>query len=712
MADTGLVDSVGLSMATLFPSLGKTAADNFGKILDILSKKTPANAATLASVVDGVKLWCITCQLPAKVTLLKEHQARLFDIIASLAVAADDTKTGDYKGDVYVASVLAESLDNAAKMDISQEMSAQFAPSAYNAAERILKSATATFEVKAPMRNDDTIGTRRGENGPTFIELMRLGGNDDLATIFTSGDNDVYFNNPEAVNNNLDLFLKPDSFMSYGFLFTSVASRYPEVLVSHVDFFIQAISSASAGPWALTVLANMAEKCATKFTNEQVNEIITKGRNVFKGEHMLARIVGRLATVPGAAETCFALLLNVLDMTTEVDGIPSIYSELSNAMVLLPSRDILLKNMDRLSAKKSYAGVLFKEIEDYANGRSLAGVTLRLDVLDAKVNALNTKVSETCTNMADVLAYVDANMADMKDFLAQVTKRLPQPKRLEVVGTLRKTLILHFECCRTGLEFPVTSHDWSKWLKMGFSLVKAGQAVIDLGMGNPLGILKKGVECVQEIYQAYKTNDDDEFNTYITNPFLLSHEQDQLLEKLRDQGFFDIFAYDAQVAGWYLVNPEKDGRAPEGEAGSVSKVWTKKGYGITEGLVAAASGALEMDLSPIADAVSSIGAGKSEEDKGVELGTVATSASSNAGSNAASSGVVGGRAAAMREQFGTEANRSANEKLGNANVTAQYQQKVDALQDRVVELEKKVAAMSTSLAEVRNRPAGCNCVIC
>lgn len=333
-------------------------------------------------------------------------------------------------------------------------------------------------------------------------------------------------------------------------------------------------------------------------------------------------------------------------------------------------------------------------------------------MLDAKVNALNTKVSETCTNMADVLAYVDANMADMKDFLAQVTKRLPQPKRLEVVGTLRKTLILHFECCRTGLEFPVTSHDWSKWLKMGFSLVKAGQAVIDLGMGNPLGILKKGVECVQEIYQAYKTNDDDEFNTYITNPFLLSHEQDQLLEKLRDQGFFDIFAYDAQVAGWYLVNPEKDGRAPEGEAGSVSKVWTKKGYGITEGLVAAASGALEMDLSPIADAVSSIGAGKSEEDKGVELGTVATSASSNAGSTAASSGVVGGRAAAMREQFGTEANRSANEKLGNANLTAQYQQKVDALQDRVVELEKKVAAMSTSLAEVRNRPAGCNCVIC
>ena len=52
---------------------------------------------------------------------------------------------------------------------------------------------------------------------------------------------------------------------------------------------------------------------------------------------------------------------------------------------------------------------------------------------------------------------------------------------------------------------------------------------------------------MQEIYSAYKERDDEEFNTYITQPFLTSAESDKLLEKLRDQHFFDKFAYNAQV---------------------------------------------------------------------------------------------------------------------------------------------------------------------
>ncbi len=44
-------------------------------------------------------------------------------------------------------------------------------------------------------------------------------------------------------------------------------------------------------------------------------------------------------------------------------------------------------------------------------------------------------------------------------------------------------------------------------------------------MGNPIGLMSTGVECVRGIYEAYKTNDDDEFNAYIKNPFLTSGEQ-------------------------------------------------------------------------------------------------------------------------------------------------------------------------------------------
>ncbi len=61
-------------------------------------------------------------------------------------------------------------------------------------------------------------------------------------------------------------------------------------------------------------------------------------------------------------------------------------------------------------------------------------------------------MAQTCSNLSDVIAYVDANMADMKDFLAEVVKKLPQPKRLQIDGTLVKSLVLVFECSRTGLE--------------------------------------------------------------------------------------------------------------------------------------------------------------------------------------------------------------------------------------------------------------------
>jgi hypothetical protein len=126
---------------------------------------------------------------------------------------------------------------------------------------------------------------------------------------------------------------------------------------------------------------------------------------------------------------------------------------------------------------------------------------------------------------------------------------------------------------------------------MGFSLAKASKAIIHIGMGNPLGLAMTGIECIQGIYEAYKTNVDDEFNTYITNPFLTSAEQDILINKLRDQNFFDKFAYDAQAPGWYLLNPEKDGKPPKGEDGEVSKVSTGNGVGMGQTLKAVLSAA-------------------------------------------------------------------------------------------------------------------------
>jgi cellulose synthase/poly-beta-1,6-N-acetylglucosamine synthase-like glycosyltransferase len=101
----------------------------------------------------------------------------------------------------------------------------------------------------------------------------------------------------------------------------------------------------------------------------------------------------------------------------------------------------------------------------------LETLTNRVDALEAKINAMNLKISETCTNMADVIAYVDANMADMKDFLAEVVKKLPNPKRLEVRGSnsvLYNLSLSLVDCWYLKEDFDLTFRMLSHWIRISY----------------------------------------------------------------------------------------------------------------------------------------------------------------------------------------------------------------------------------------------------
>lgn len=335
-------------------------------------------------------------------------------------------------------------------------------------------------------------------------------------------------------------------------------------------------------------------------------------------------------------------------------------------------------------------------------GRTNAHLSTRIDDMAETIAHLNAGCAKS-VNFDQVIAYIDANIKDVKDFLGDVAKKLPAPKRLEVVGTLRKTFILHFECCHTGREYPIKSADWSKWLKMGFSLAKAGKMVIDVGTGNPLGLITTGIDCVKGIYEAYKTNDDDEFMSYIKNPFLLSTEQDMLLNKLRDQGFFEKFSYDNQQAGWYLNNPEVDGVLSQGEAGSVSKFRSKPGSTF--------------------DSVKSL----AEEHMGVEIpvrNPIIQSGSSTTpphvvtpttSSASTSSSSVGGRAAAVRSQMAASGSISAGG--AGADQTLSLGEQLAGLDKRLADMDLKVSRLEGDNKELRalinskSSSGGCACVI-
>lgn len=58
------------------------------------------------------------------------------------------------------------------------------------------------------------------------------------------------------------------------------------------------------------------------------------------------------------------------------------------------------------------------------------------------------------------------------------------------------------------------------------------------------------IEHVRTLYDQFKTKEDENFNAYISQPYLLAAEQDDLIKQLREKKFFDHFSYSSQHGGW------------------------------------------------------------------------------------------------------------------------------------------------------------------
>lgn len=136
----------------------------------------------------------------------------------------------------------------------------------------------------------------------------------------------------------------------------------------------------------------------------------------------------------------------------------------------------------------------------------------------------------------------------MQAFIAEVVKKLPVPYAYEASGRIRKRVILRFKCARgTEPDFVYETAAWSKWLRVGLCALTAGKSIIT---GDILG----GVDGLSNMFDALKRKDLDAeltFKTLVEEPFLTSGEQDELLENLREKGFFKAFEYDSNNATWY-----------------------------------------------------------------------------------------------------------------------------------------------------------------
>ena len=237
------------------------------------------------------------------------------------------------------------------------------------------------------------------------------------------------------------------------------------------------------------------------------------------------------------------------------------------------------------------------EILGRAQGRDAAALHDRVDAVEAKVAEMNGQITETCHDMDAVVAYVDAHVAEVKEFIATVAMKLPQPERFSVQEFAwkkkgKKVLSLHFACCRgSGKEMTTETLEWGKWCKIGFSLAAVGKAVIDV-TSNPMGLVLEGAKAIKCVHDAFKNDDAADFNTYIKEPFLSAAERDKLIGQLRDAKFFDAFAYDAQLGGWYSLEafPTEVGvpvAAGGGGASSGASAAAGAGGSVAAGAVAA-----------------------------------------------------------------------------------------------------------------------------
>jgi hypothetical protein len=166
---------------------------------------------------------------------------------------------------------------------------------------------------------------------------------------------------------------------------------------------------------------------------------------------------------------------------------------------------------------------------DEYKGRSLKAVY-------TSIKEQNAKIKNARQNFDEFKVYLDENISQPS---------LPVSYDVSFCTKLivQKVIRLHFEChcdetvhcpssCLFSLEaFCTESLDWGKWFKISRLTAKVGKAVI-------------GVVTLTSAYETYSTKDDDDFQTFISEPFLTSAKQDQLIGQLRKAGFSNHFYYD------------------------------------------------------------------------------------------------------------------------------------------------------------------------
>lgn len=122
---------------------------------------------------------------------------------------------------------------------------------------------------------------------------------------------------------------------------------------------------------------------------------------------------------------------------------------------------------------------------------------------------------------------------------------------MEVAAPPRpKSLGLQFVCPRSGFKHLIHTKDWSRWLKLGFALLRADKCSVHIRVQGNAAPASSDVEVVQDVYDTFSSDSSDDFHNYILEPFLTLADREQMLSELQNTDLLSKFFYDSRTASW------------------------------------------------------------------------------------------------------------------------------------------------------------------
>lgn len=431
--DEKFLEEIGLAQLPMMQNRGAVAAEKFDQILDIFKpSNTSVNHATKAEMAKTLNTWIHLLMPDQKQSILEPKLGVIFDLIGDLAISTDDgiiNENEEYVGNVYIASELASLIGNYSIMDFSGGIYRQHCQKSFDILESILVHGENNPDIKfnsPPMQRHKSPGDYRSEicqilvrympsqgnfelaNGMKVISLIltpknrfpllllndaktslnilatnskssiahstraildivKLGGNDTLLTSFMSMP-ELYTNDPDAVHENLSIFFK-QPYMQYAYLFSTIAAKNPQVLIPHLTFFIDQLSSTPmVGTITLMTLENLA-KYDANILYTKTSIIVEKSKNVANGTVILAKVLAAIGLADNAADNTILLLVDLLESSANDQyAAPGLLAAISNVMTHISNIDILAKQISRIEKFKHASEISFTAIKDFAAG--------------------------------------------------------------------------------------------------------------------------------------------------------------------------------------------------------------------------------------------------------------------------------------------------------------------------------------------------------